>query len=183
MRIGPKLIWEIHRNSLCSVDFDSGVSNQVYGSPLAFPVVWSKEGPVSADGPPPWRRVQSNLSSLSCSKLQLDSSKLHVVAMLNKSMNAHVTNCSCAFPCFNVSQCTPQGHTQTLRKLKICCHRNITTSLTISLAAVFLGSGMLLFFKIDHAGACSSNSCLNFLDVWARSVREFSRHFGWSVYV
>ena len=47
-----------------------------------------------------------------------------------KTINVHVTNCStCAFSCFNESQCTPQWQTQKFIKLKICCHRNKTTSL------------------------------------------------------
>lgn len=110
----------------------------MYGSPVVLPVVWSKEGPVQADGPRPSRRVQINLPLLSCSKSHIDSSKLHVMAMLNKTMKVHVTNCStCAFSCFNANQCTPHGQTQTFIKLKICCHRNKTASLIIHLQLYF----------------------------------------------
>lgn len=37
------------------------------------------------------------------------------------------------------------GKTQTFMKLKVCCHRNKTTSLIISFAAVFPGAGF--FFQ------------------------------------
>ena len=54
-------------------------------------------------------------------------------------------------------------------------HSNEMTSLPILLAAVFLDTGK--GFLKSFTGAFSSNSCLNFLEVWAKSMTGLSRCF------
>ena len=64
----------------------------VKSSPVKFPVVWLKEGPVRSEGVLSLRRVQSNSSSLPCTKPHIETSKLHIVSKLPIFCKLNKTN-------------------------------------------------------------------------------------------